>query len=144
MKPERQRQGMGEQVLADAGCQPLTDGKDVEQLKTLKGKSQQHRPQQQPNQQTKCRGHAQGCQPGQARLTSDHADHLSDQQRLHRPSQGHWHQQTKGKKQPPAVTAQVPTQTPDPTPIAKHGHQAGAPTPTDASRMASTISRNSP
>ena len=98
---------MGEQVVADAGGEPLADGLDVEGLDALQPQPQHYGQQQQQHQQAQGGGHGHAVEPAQGGLAPQHGNRLAHQQGLHSRGEGHRDQQQQGEAEAAAVPAQV-------------------------------------
>ena len=107
MEAQRQRHGVGKQIVADAGGEPLANGLNVEGLDALQTQTQHHRTKQQQHQQAQGLRHRHAIKPAQGGLSPQHGDCLAHQQRLHRSSECHRDQQQQGEAEAAAITAEV-------------------------------------
>ena len=124
MKAQGEIEGVGEEVVADAGGESLAHRLHVEALHALQPQAHQHGNQQQQHQGAQLGAHRHPLQPGQHRLVAQGGDGLPHQQRLHGSGTRHRDQQHQGEQQAAAVAAQIRKQPQQPLAITRR-HQAG-------------------
>ncbi len=149
MKPQRQIDRVGKQILADSSGEPLADGLNIERLDPLKSQAHQNRSQQHQDDQSDRNRAVETLKERNHRFVGGPADtpqnsnRLPDQQRLNRAGKSNRNEQHQRERESSSVSAQVTAKPLDPLKI-RTSHQLATLDAGVVDRIASTIWRRSP